>query len=134
MLRDLKGRKIDPMKYMKLVRDNNRILKENEGLIEKKARIGAVIYSLMIRVKAVYLVKKLLSSSKYTTKEFKQCLLGQGLDEEGYRGLMEVYRAIRDDAPLPSEVVEIEDIRVLQNILEQENNRLREILEDGEKG
>jgi predicted nucleotidyltransferase len=133
LLQDLKDRSIDSMKYMKLVRDNSRILKENEELIETKARIGAVIYSLMIRMKAVYLVKKLLSSEKYTAKGYKQYLLSQGLDEEGYEGLNKVYRAIRDDKSLPSGVVELSDIKVLQHILEGENNSLKEILEDGKK-
>jgi len=133
LLRDLRDRRIDPRKYLKLVKDNGRILKENEELIENEAKIGAVIYSLIIRMKAVYLVKKLLSSEKYTTKGYKQYLLSQGLDEEGYEGLNKVYRAIRDDKSLPSGVVELSDIKVLQHILEMENNRLEEILKNGKE-
>ncbi|MFH1403786.1 MAG: DUF2080 family transposase-associated protein [Candidatus Altiarchaeota archaeon] len=133
LLQDLKGRKIYPARYMKLIKDNNRILKENKELIEKKAKIGAVIYSLMIRLKAIYLVRKLLSSEKYTTVGYTQYLLSQGLDEEGYNGLNRVYRAIRDDKPLPSEVVEMENILLMQQILERENSSLKELIEDGEK-
>jgi predicted nucleotidyltransferase len=133
LLKELKSREIDPTKYLKLVKDNTRILKESKELIEKRARIGAVIYSLMIRLKAVYLVKKILSGTRYTSKGYKQYVLSQGLDEESYNGLNMVYRAVRDEKRLPSNVVEIGDIMILQQILEKENNSLKEMLEDGKK-
>ncbi|MFH1054761.1 MAG: nucleotidyltransferase domain-containing protein [Candidatus Altiarchaeota archaeon] len=130
-LQTLRERKIDQRGYLKLVKDTSRILKENRELIKGRKRIGAVIYSLLIRLKAVYLARMLLSGGKYANKDFKDYVLPKGLSEKAYEGLYTVYRAVRDDKPLPDSLLDIEDILVLQGILEKENKSLGAMLEDG---
>ncbi|MFH0860034.1 MAG: DUF2080 family transposase-associated protein [Candidatus Altiarchaeota archaeon] len=123
-LESLKAYDIKPRGYLKLVKDNREKIREHEKLIAKKTLLDYVVYSLVMRLRAVYSVNLILSKKEYTKKAMTDYVKGIGMTEETYENMHRIYVAARDQKPLPKNVVTLDEIEELRRLVEKENNQL----------
>lgn len=130
-LQGLKSVKVNPRKYLKVVKSTEDVLKEHERLIPKREKLGYVVYSLMMRLKALRLIELMLSGKKHSTKEYERYIQGLGIGKEPYKGLQSVYKSVRDDIKLPVGVLSLDDIKLLHEVVGRENKRIKRVIQNG---
>lgn len=100
LLEDLRGLKVGKEDFKEFVRDTKEAVKMNEEQIEidklqeKKYASASCVYSSILRLRGVYLVKKLLEKESYKKREFVKWI-EKGVGEE-FEEAYEVYRSVRD--------------------------------------
>lgn len=121
----LRSVEINPRKYLGFVRGTKNRLSEYLPMIKGKRQLDAVVYSMVLRLRAVHLVNLMLSGGKYTHSSFSNYLTNLGLGESR-RNLLEIHRRVRDNLPLPERVVTLDDILRLHDALLRENQKLED--------
>ena len=130
LLEDLKKIKIDYKKFSCFINDTEDIIKIDREFIEidklegKYLKTYPVIYSLILRLRGVFLIKCIIEKTKYSSKNFKNWLLGSGLIKSDLDTIMDVYRLVRDNKMIKEEI-NISTIEILINMLEKEAGRLK---------
>jgi len=132
-LEKLKTIKVNPRQYLKLVRENEKKLRTYKLMITDKVHLDAIVYSLMLRLRAIYLVNLLLSNKKYSTADFQKYITELGIERESYENLYKIYRCVRDNRELPEKVITLEEILQLYDLLGKENQKLERRLKNAKK-
>lgn len=82
-----------------------------------------VIYSLILRLKGIFLIKSVLENKEFSNISFKR-FITQFISESELRKLYEAYRSIRDDKKLGNLKIEISLIKKLFEVLQREVKNL----------
>ena len=82
-----------------------------------------VIYSLILRLKGIFLIKSILEDKEFSNLSFKR-FITQFISESEFRKLYEVYRFIRNDKKLENLKIEISLIKKLFEVLQREVKNL----------
>ena len=82
-----------------------------------------VIYSLILRLKGIFLIKSVLENKEFSNFSFKR-FTTQFISESEFRKLYGVYRSIRDNKKLEDLKIEISLIKKLFEVLQQEAKNL----------
>ena len=82
-----------------------------------------VIYSLILRLKGIFLIKSVLENKEFSNLSFKR-FITQFISESEFRKLYEIYRDIKDDKKLGDLKIEISLIKKLFEVLQQEVKNL----------
>ena len=130
LLEDLKKIKIDYKKFSWFINDTEDIIKIDREFIEmdklegKYLRAYPVIYSLVLRLRGIFLIKCIIEKTRYSSKNFKNWLLRSGLIKSDFSIIMDTYRLIRDNKTVRGEI-NISIIETLINMLEKEAGSLK---------
>ncbi len=101
--------------FNEFISDTERIIKINEELLDYTGKLEGQVYSIVLRLKGVYIIKCLLDNKKYSNTEFKKWL--------GNENLYNVYRSVKNDKKINYEI-DNSDLRNLLNKLKEEINKI----------
>ncbi|MCX6741696.1 MAG: DUF2080 family transposase-associated protein [Candidatus Pacearchaeota archaeon] len=114
--------KISKKDFKTFFEDTKRMNKMNKTMIwldkEMKDNSDSTIYSLILRLRGVFIIKCLLKKEKFSNNAFRKWLKSKGGTdiEEAYR----VYRAVRDKKKVGKININLEDVKKLSEILGKE--------------
>jgi len=69
---------------------------ELDNLDSEELESKAVIYSMVLRLRGIFLIKCALENKKYSKEDFKRWIL-QSLDKEEFEKTYEIYKSVRDN-------------------------------------
>ena len=128
LLEELKKTEIKKSSFREFIEGTKRMININKGFIDidknkefEYVSSDNVTYSLILRLRGLFLAKCLLKKKKYLKKEFLKLLekeLGKAELEKAY----EVYEAVRDDRKI-KEKIKIELAEKILNLLKKEVKR-----------
>ena len=128
--KNFQEQKLDLRYFKEFIESSERMIKMNRGFIElDRLEEGAildsesVIYSIILRLRGVFLIKTLMKKQHYSATAFKKWLRKNVKGIE-YEKIYEIYRAIRDRKKT-KEKVRIEDTEKLVAFLEKEIAKLK---------
>ncbi|MBI2628712.1 nucleotidyltransferase domain-containing protein [Candidatus Pacearchaeota archaeon] len=131
LLDKLKDKKINVGYFKDFIQETKQSIKTSEQLInidkEKNSDYlssNSVIYSLILRLRGIFLIKKLLKKEKYSNKLFKKYIINE-IKDLNYDKIFKIYRLIRDDKSVKSsERIKIKDADSLLSLLKKEVNKI----------
>lgn len=127
LLEELKGIKPTKKSFKRLISTTEERLEGNKELIAREEKLSAVIYSTILRSRAVYIAEQLLKGRQYSKAKYRDYLLRQGIDDDSIGRLIGVYRAVRDDTILPRDLPYLDDVKDMQRILSNQLKRFRRV-------
>ncbi len=126
-LEKLKQEKIKLSYFKDFLKDTEKAIKSNEELMEMDRKLKnkdaseSVIYSLLLRLRGIFIISLLLNKKKYSKELFKEWLIkNSGAD---YNKIYEIYRAVRDDKKT-EEKISMSDAESLLSLLIKEIEKL----------
>ncbi len=128
LLEELK-RTTTKIRIKEFIQDTRRIIKIDKGFIKLDKEDGkilkseSVIYSLMLRLRTVFLIKILLDKKIYSKKLFKNWLIREIGNEREVDGIYSIYEKIRDNKKNKIEI-EISSAEKTLNLLKKEVKKL----------
>ncbi len=129
LLEELKSVKISKKSFSSFIEETGRIIRISEGFIALDKKQGredldsiSVIYSLVLRLRGIFLLKCLLKEKDYSKKGFLAWLKKESNAEE-FEKACAVYKAIRDDKKI-KEVIKVETAERLLEMLKMEVRKL----------
>ena len=123
--------KVNKKSFKEFYEDSKRMLKVSEEFTKIDDKEGvfleshSVIYSLILRLRGLFLIKCLLSEEKYTKKAFEKWILSI-LDKGEFNNCYEIYRLEKEDKPSKLIKVKIKTAQNLIKFLEDELEWLKE--------
>lgn len=126
LLEQLKAIKINLRKLAWFLETTKNRLKTIESLIEydkaknlKISKNPGSIYSLVLRLRGIYIIECLLQNKRYSNSGFKKKLIEKGIDKALLDRFYKIYKAERDDKKEKTAVL-LEEIIRLYNITKAE--------------
>ncbi len=97
------------------IKETKSIMKINKSLISRKENLDGVAYSLILRLKGLYIIKCLLSGKKYSNNAFESWIEENagGID---YKAIDKAYKSIKRDQKLTI-ILNPQDLEKLLNLL-----------------
>ncbi|MBM3308742.1 MAG: nucleotidyltransferase domain-containing protein [Candidatus Altiarchaeales archaeon] len=129
LLERLQAVEIDKQRYIDLLNETIERAEKYAPVIEREQNIRAIVYSLMLRLRAVYHLELMKEGGKYTHRDFREYVLKCGLDEDAYEELCWVYRMVRDKKAFSEAKITLGDIKKLNAIVRVEAGRVKEVLD-----
>jgi len=127
LLEELKKFKVIKSKFKEFFEGTKRIIKINKEFIEMDKLDGeeltsvAVIYSLILRLRGIFIIYCLIKKQKYSNKSFKKWIL-QNIPDLEYEKIYKIYQIIRENKELSAKIKIIEAEKLLV-LLEKEVKR-----------
>lgn len=131
LLDELKKVKINHKNFKWFIQTTTDHIKTNKEFIKLDKLDGeyltsySVIYSIMLRLRGIFLIKSLISKKDYSNKLFKKWLLKHNISNPEYMTAYNIYRSIRDNKKIDKKI-KISTAEALLNILIKETNDLKE--------
>jgi len=128
LLEELKSTKISKDSFREFVKNTKRILKINNEFIEldklegDKLLSDGILYSLILRLRGISLIKSILDNKKYSKKEFKRWLMKIISDEE-YNKVYGAYTSVKDNRKIKTDI-KISVAEKLLKLLKKEIEKL----------
>ena len=79
----------------------------------------SVIYSLILRLKGIFLIKSILSNKEFSNSSFKKFMI-KFIPEFEFKKIYKIYRDVRDDKKIEDVKIEIDIANKLLEILQKE--------------
>lgn len=113
------------IKVKEFIEDTKRIIKINKGLLEleREEVSDSIIYSLILRLRAVFLIKNILDKKLYSKKLFSEWIIKEIKSKEDLNNFYFVYEAVRDNKKTKIKIKVSTAERLLQ-FLENEVKKL----------
>ena len=130
LLEELKSIKTAKISFKNFIEETKRIIKISNGFIkidkeQKREYLDSIsiVYSLILRLRGVFLIKYLIEKKNYSKKEFSSWLKKE-LSQEEFEKSYNIYKSIRDEKKV-NEKIKIETAEKLVNILKKEIKKLK---------
>ena len=136
LLEELKRKEINLSYFKEFIESSKRIIKINKGFIDLDKEESdyvestSVIYSLILRLRGVFLVKQIIKRKKYSNKLFRKWLMKNV--KINYEEIYKDYRAIRDNKETKSRI-KIKQAEELLSLLKKEIIRLEKRMKNGKE-
>jgi predicted nucleotidyltransferase len=129
LLKILNKKEVKKNSFKNYVEETKRIILINKGLInlekDKYLTSPEIIYSVILRLRGVYLIKCILKKNNYLKKDFLKYLENSKIPKKEVLEIYKVYRNIRDNTKIEINFkYKLEEIKSLLNFLEKENKSL----------
>ncbi len=130
-LEKLRKEKIKPVYFKDFLEDTKRLIEINKDMIEldkldKNKNISeSTIYSLVLRLRGIFITNLLLKRKEYSNKVFRDFLVKNS--KINYEKIYNIYRSVRDNKKT-EEKVKIEEAESLLNLLIKETQKLKKKL------
>lgn len=132
LLQELKKLKIGKLGYKWLLDESQSALKIAKEFLKidklekrKKLDSTAIIHTIVLRLRRIFLVQCLLENKKYSNKEFKKFLINKGLRPELAEDAYSIYQSQRDEKTTEKSI-SIEDTERLYQIANVEIKKMNE--------
>lgn len=108
LLEALEREKIKKISFKNFVEESKRVIKINQQFLEldkeksEYVKSKRVIYSLILRLRGILLIKCFLKKKRYSNVLLKKWLLN-ALNEEEFEKFYNIYRSVRDDKKIEEE-------------------------------
>lgn len=126
LLFEMQKKSIDIKLFQDFIKSTKESQKSNKELIEldKKTKdvSSAVIYSLILRLRGIFLINKLLNNQKFNNELFRKWLINK--TKIDFNKVYKIYRAVRDDKKKIKIKITLEEEEKLYNLLESEIKKL----------
>ena len=130
LLEELKSIKTAKISFKNFIEETKRIIKISNGFIkidkeQKREYLNSIsiVYSLILRLRGVFLIKYLIEKKNYSKKEFSSWLKKE-LSQEEFEKSYNIYKSIRDGKKV-NEKIRIETAEKLVNILKKEIKNIK---------
>ena len=126
VLDELKKIKISKENFSDYLKDTKAHIKSNVELLElDKLDNGflesfSILYSSVLRLRGLFILKCTLNKETFSNKKFKQWIIAQGLNTQEYEGVFNAYRQIRDNKDTNNLKIKIFLAEKLLNILRKQ--------------
>lgn len=126
ILEDLKSIKIESKNFKRYIIEAKEHLKSSKELLELDRMHSefvmsySIVYSVILRVRTIFIIKCILDKEKFSNKLFKKWLSNKGVKEMEFENFYEVYRLIRDGKNARNVKIKISSTQNLLGILEKE--------------
>ncbi|MEK6891662.1 MAG: DUF2080 family transposase-associated protein [Nanoarchaeota archaeon] len=133
ILEELKEIKINKENFKDYLDETKEHIKSNKELIEldkldfKYVGSYSAIYSIILRLRGIFITRCILEKNKFSNKEFKKWLIKQGASNDEFERIYSVYRAVRDNKKVKINI-KIPVAEKLLNILEKELRHIEDKL------
>ena len=128
LLEELKSVKIDKKQFRNFIEESERIIRIDKGLIRLDKEQGSeyidseIIYSLILRLRGIFLIKTLIKRKEYFKKEFLKWV-NKEIKEIELEKVYNAYKSIRDNKKTKA-IIKIETAENLVMFLEKEVRKL----------
>lgn len=130
LLNELINIEITKYSFKEFINACKRIIKINKEFInldkiekERFTSSKGIVYSLILRLRSIYLMKCILNKKKYLFTDFKNWLMNKAsLKESEFNELYDIYKDTRDDKKIRKKTILIELAERLINFLDKEVN------------
>ncbi|MEM3126617.1 MAG: nucleotidyltransferase domain-containing protein [Candidatus Woesearchaeota archaeon] len=126
VLEELKEVKVEKQDFVNYLEETKDHLKSNMELLELDKLDGnylssySVVYSLILRLRGIFIISCILKNKPFSNKEFKKWATNRGISNEEFEDSHKVYRLIRDEQSIKNLKIKIEVVEKLLNSLEKE--------------
>ncbi|MFA5259575.1 MAG: nucleotidyltransferase domain-containing protein [Candidatus Pacearchaeota archaeon] len=122
LLNRLKEVKLNKNSFKDFIKDSERIIEINRGLIQldkelKYLESSDLIYSLVLRLRGIYLIRCILDNQQYSNKDFLN-LIKKSIGED-YAMVYNVYRDIKEDKKSKYQIL-VKSAQKLLDLLKEE--------------
>ena len=124
LLEELRKIKPSPRRLSWITETTDIALKRNEALIKLGEDLHVVVYSLLMRLRGLYLAHLILAGKRYSNAGFESFARKQGVED--YDALYSIYRAVRDEKPLPKKSVPAGRIKKLHSTVLNYNEKIKQ--------
>ncbi|MFH1256965.1 MAG: DUF2080 family transposase-associated protein [Candidatus Diapherotrites archaeon] len=131
LLKELKGIKIDKRNFKWLLDESESALKIAKEFLEldrqqKRETLDstAIIYTMVLRLKRLFMVQRVLENKKYSNKGFKEFMESKGLAKELVERTHKIYGAERDERKA-AESISIQETGQLYEVVENELKKMK---------
>jgi predicted nucleotidyltransferase len=129
LLNELKTAKISKVSFKKYLGETHKIIKINQDLLnlEQMSTLESneIIYSLILRLRGIYLINCILQKENYTKKRFLEYLCKSSKDTEEIKKAYSIYKKIRDEKSVKKLKLKKEIASSLINFAVKELNKLK---------
>ena len=131
LLEELKNIKIDFKKFKWFIETTKEHIKSNKELIEldkldnKYLSSYSVLYSIMLRLRAIFIINCIIKNKEFSNKLFKKWVLGHKIANSDYENAYKIYKSVRDNIKIKIKI-EITFAEKLLGILIKEIENLQE--------
>jgi predicted nucleotidyltransferase len=129
LLEELKQKyKPDIKNFSKFVYSTKKIIKINQNALNEEAKLGeetdddSSAYSLILRLKGIFIIKCLLNNKSFSNKEFKKWLKNN-IKNIDYNTIYEAYKSVKNNSKAKQKI-KIKDLISLLELLTKETNNL----------
>ena len=128
-LEELKEIKINKENFKDYLNETKEHTKSNKEFLELDKLSGefvksySVLYSTILRLRGIFIIKYILNKEKFSNKHFKKWLIKNGISAGEFKQFYSIYMAIRDNEKI-SHKIKISAAEKLLNILEKELNNI----------
>ncbi|MEK6873782.1 MAG: DUF2080 family transposase-associated protein [Nanoarchaeota archaeon] len=129
LLKELKSTKITDKSFKNFIEETKRIINISKGFIQidkgqEREYLDSIsiIYSLILRLRGVYLIKRLLEKKNYSKKEFS-IWIKKELNKEEFEKVYAVYKAIKNGKKI-NDKIKIETAEKLIKMLKKEVDKI----------
>mgnify|MGYP001571330370 CR=1 FL=1 len=129
---ELKKTKIEKENFKNYLNETKEHIKSNRELVELDKinniylKSYSVLYSSMLRLRGLFIIKCILEKIKFSNKKFKSWLSAKGLNQSEYEVCYKAYKCIRDNKDTKSLRIKITIAEKLLNIMQNEIKLLEE--------
>ncbi len=123
LLKEIKKTKYTKKDFKFLLETTKTALEVNKEIIETESHIftsSACIFSLILRLRALYMIECILKNKKYTNKEFKNFVEKNKITN--FNKLYKIYRKVRDNKTIKIKMPK-ENVIKLYNLLKNETEK-----------
>ncbi len=126
VLEELKNIKISKESFKVYLRETKEHLNSSKELLELDKidniylRSYSVIYSSMLRLRGIFIIKSILEKNNFSNKKFKNWLEAKGLNNREYEDCYKTYISVRDDKSTKNLRIKIPVAEKLLNTLQNE--------------
>lgn len=126
ILNELKNIKIDKTDFKYYINETKEHIKSNKELLELDkldnvyVKSYSAVYSTMLRLRGVFIMKCLLSKEKFSNKLFQEWLIKEGMTKKEIEQCYTIYRLIRSNRIVKNIKIEIFTAEKLLNVLTRE--------------
>jgi len=134
LLEELKALHIHKKRFLHYLKETKEHIHSNKEFIDLDKLDGiylrsfSVIYSLLLRIRAVFIIKCILARDSFSNKKFKKWIIEKGMSHKEFDICYSVYRKIRDDRKIPHLKINISTAEKITFILELEIKKLEDVL------
>ena len=129
LLEELRNKTVSRSSFKDFIEECKRIIKINKGFITLDKKHGAeyidspeIIYSLVLRLRGIFLIKNMLEKKAYSKKEFLKWA-DKEINKDETEKIYNIYKAIRDNKKIKARA-KVETAEKLLGFLEKEAKKL----------
>lgn len=127
---NLKKLKVNPHLFMQFLKTTKDEINSDKEILELDKKTGktasnSLIYSLILRLRGIFIIKCLLNKEKYSNKLFEDWLVGKC--KINYSEVYNSYRAVRAKEEI-KDTIPIQEAELMLKLLEEELKKLNKLI------